>query len=102
MIKSSLRYRAAQRRAFKTQPITYKPTVYSGTVNRGVVAGNTSSAKTWQPATYVGFNAESGQHQVKTWTGEVAGVTRIPGSGAEFGGVAVGGSGLLSQGFWSH
>lgn len=97
MSKYSLQYRAASRRAFKTQPLTQKPTV-----NRGVVAQNTSSTKTWQPATYVGFNAESGQHQVRTWTGEIAQANRIPGSGAEFGGVAVGGSGLLSQGFWSH
>lgn len=102
MSKYSLQYRAAQRRAFKTQPLTHKPTVNAGTVNSGVVAGNTASAKTWQPATYAGFNAEAGQHQVKTWSGQVATVNRIPGYGAEFGGVAVGGNGLLSQGFWSN
>lgn len=92
-----LKYRAAERRALKSQPLTYKPVV-----NSGVVAKNTASTKTWQPATYTGFNAESGKYQVKTWSGVVAEADRIPGYGAEFGGVSTGSNGLLSQGFWSN
>ena len=95
MSKYSLQYRAARRRAFNSIPITQKP-----------VVSNTSTQskpnQEWQNATYLGFNPESGQHQVRNATGEVFEVDRIPGYGAEFGGVGLGSSGLLSEGFWSN
>jgi hypothetical protein len=95
MSKYSLQYRAARRRAFNSVPITQKP-----------VTSNTSTQskpnQEWQNATYLGFNPESGQHQVRNAAGEVFDVDRIPGYGAEFGGVGLGSSGLLSEGFWSN
>lgn len=95
MSKYSLQYRAARRRAFNSIPMTQKP-----------VVSNTSTQskpnQEWQNATYLGFNPESGQHQVRNATGEIFEVDRIPGYGAEFGGVSSGSSGLLSEGFWSN
>jgi hypothetical protein len=95
MSKYSLQYRAARRRAFNSIPMTQKL----------VISNNNTQSKPnqeWQNATYSGFNPESGQYQVRNAAGEVFEVDRIPGYGAEFGGVSSGSSGLLSEGFWSN
>ena len=95
MSKYSLQYRSARRRFLASTPMTQK-----------AVTSNTSTQsrpnQEWQSATYLGFNPESGQYQVRNATGEVFEVDRIPGYGAEFGGVSQGSSGLLSEGFWSN
>lgn len=94
MSKYSLQYRAAQRRALKSIPLTQKPVTQ--------VKAEKTQVSGWQSSTYAGFNPETGKHQTQTQTGEVVEAERIPGYGAEFGGVATGSTGLLSQGFWSN
>ena len=97
MSKYSLQYRAARRRAFTSKPISQKPTAKT---NSNVA--NPASQVKWQNASFIGFNPSSGLYRVKNSTGEISQVERIPGYGAEFGGVATGSMGLLSQGFWSN
>ncbi len=94
MSKYSLQYRAAQRRALKSPPLTTK------SFSRPEAKSKASSS--WQSATYSGFDPMSGKHVVHNRFGEVSRITRIPGYGAEFGGASIGSSGLFSQGFWSN
>ena len=98
MSKYSLQYRAARRRVLSSRPLTFKPVVNfnNATVNK------IPSVRTWQQASFVGFNPEAGQYRIRSFSGEISQATRIPGYGAEFGGVGTGASGLLSQGFWSN
>jgi hypothetical protein len=96
MSKYSLQYRSARRRAFGSGSLSQKPVSKATSLT-----SNTASKAYWESASFVGFDPESGRYMVRTLGGEVKGSDRIPGNGAEFGGVSIGTGGLFSQGFWS-
>lgn len=96
MSKYSLQYRSARRRAFASRMLSEKPASSTNQPSSSLSPGG------WQSATYVGFNTESGLHRVRVLSGETSEATRIPGYGAEYGGVSMGSRGLLSSGFWSN